>query len=210
MLVSEIQTRVKDIFGDTAQAQITDAMILNWINDGQLDICRKSECLEGTAPAVNIVAGTDQYAYPADFIKEQRLLVNGIKLTRLTLQSIDVLFPDRASTPVTGNSLYYYHYSRKFNLYPIPGSAITNGLVVWYIRSAVILTASGQTPEIPTAFHEDIVRFCLWKAFEQDQDWAGAGQFKSDYDLRLLKTIYDVQNEQSEEYPSVRLCAGDG
>lgn len=209
MLVSDIQTRVKNIFGDTAQAQITDAMILDWINDGQVDICRKSECLE--APySVSIVVGTDQYAYPTDFIKEQRVLVNGLKLTRLTLQSIDMLFPDRVSTPVSGNALYYYHWQRKLNLYPIPGTAITNGLVMWYVRYATVLTASGQTPEIPSIFHEDLVRFCLWKAFEQDQDWGGASQFKADYESRILNTIYDSQVEDSEEYPSVRLCAGDG
>lgn len=208
MLVSDIQTRVKNIFGDTAQAQINDAMILDWINDGQVDICRKAECLEA-AFTTNIVAGTDQYAYPADFIKEQRLLVNGIKLCRLTMQAIDVLFPDRLAAPIQGNSLYYFHWQRKLNLYPIPGSAITNGLVMWYIRTAALLTAPGNTPEIPTIFHEDLVRFCLWHAWEQDQEWGAAAKAQQDYDTRLLKTIYDTQIEDSETYPAVQLVAGD-
>jgi hypothetical protein len=209
MLVSEIQTQVKNIFGDTAQAQITDAMILDWINNGQMDICRKSECLEAPYTA-NLVAGTDQYAYPADFIKEQRLMVNGIKMVRLTLSSIDMLFPDRLSAPMQSSTLYYFHWQRKFNLYPVPPASVTGGLVVWYVRYAATLTAPGNTPEIPTMFHEDLVRFCLWHAWEQDQEWGAAQQAKQDYDTRLLKTIYDSQVEESESYPAVQLCAGDG
>lgn len=211
MLVSDIQTRVKNIFGDKAQAQIDDPMILDWINDGQKDICRKAECLE-TIQISSITGGSSSYPYPSDLIKERSVKVSGILLKRLTLSSIDVLFPDRESvTPVvTGSPLYYYSWSRTINLYPTPPSNISNGLNIWYVRNATLLTTTGQTPEIPDIFHEDLVRYCLWRAFEQDQDWAGAGQFKSDYDMRLLSTIYDSNVQQSEAYPSVQLCAGDG
>lgn len=205
MLTSEIQSRVKNIFGDTSGAQINDPMILDWIVDGQKDICRKAECLEAPYTA-NIVAGTDQYAYPTDFIKEQRLTVGGLKLARLTMQSIDILYPDRAQTPASGNPLYYFHWARKLNLYPIPGYNITSGLVLWYIRYAAPL---GSTPEIPDLYHEDLVRYCLIRAHETDQEWAATQQAKAEYDSRLLQTIYDSQVDQAEEYPSVRLVAGD-
>lgn len=208
MLVSEIQTRVKNLFGDTAGVQITDTMMLDWVNDGQKDICRKAECLEGSNTQ-NIVAGTDNYAYPADFIKEQRLTVNGIKLTRVTMQALDQLYPDRAVYALTGNPWYYFHWNRKFNLYPSPVSSATAGLVVWYIRYAAEVTVGADTPEIPRAFHEDLVRYCFYRALEQDEQWVPAQSIKQDYDARLLNTIYDSQVEQADEYPSVRLVAGD-
>jgi hypothetical protein len=205
MLTVEIQSRVKNIFGDKSGVQIDDTMILDWINDGQTDICRKAECLEGIHSA-NIVAGTDTYAYPTDFIKEQRLLVNGIKLHRLTLPSIDVLFPDRAADSYTGTSLYYFHHNRSFNLYPKPVSNITNGLVVWYIRNAA---SAAAIPEIPDIYHEDLVRYCLMRAWEQDENFGQAQVAKQEYDQRLLQTIADSNDESSESYPSVRLIAGD-
>lgn len=205
MLTSEIQSRVKNIFGDNSGAQIDSPMILDWINDGQTDICRKAECLEGIY-TTSVVAGTDVYPYPTDFIKEQRLLVNGIKLSRLTLPSIDVLFPDRGADSYTGSSLYYFHHNRSFNLYPKPGSNITNGLVVWYIRNA---TPVAVEPEIPSVFHEDLVRYCLMRAWELDENFGQAQVAKQEYDQRLLNTIADSNDYSSNSYPAVRLIAGD-
>ena len=208
MLVSDIQSRVKNLFGDTAGAQITDAMILDWINDGQTDICRKAECLEGVQ-SQSIVAGTEAYNYPTDFIKEQALKVDGIKLSRLTLPSIDMLYPDRAADTYRGSPLYYFHHNRQFKLYPLPATSGTNNLVVWYIRYATTLTAGGNTPEIPSIYHEDLVRFCLWHALEQDEQWTPAQAAKQDYETRLLTTIADSQVEYSDTYPSVRALPGD-
>lgn len=208
MFVSEISDRVKNIFGDTSGVQITDPMILDWVNDGQIDICRKAECLEGIQ-SINLVAGTDSYAYAVDFIKEQRIAVNGIKARRMTLPALDILFPDRSATITSGNPLYYYHHNRKFNLYPSPGATAAAGMLVWYIRNAVQLTASNQTPEIPVIFHEDLVRYCLWRALEQDEQWVPSRDMHTDYDNRLMNTIYDSNVKQSEAYPSVQLCPGD-
>jgi hypothetical protein len=183
-------------------------VILAWINDGQTDICRKAECLNGVYP-ISTVVGTGAYPYPADFIKEQTVKLNGYKLSRLTLPSIDVLFPDREVENVRGNPLYYYHWNRNINLYPIPDTAATNGLTIWYIRNAVQLTGSAQTPEIPSIFHEDLVEYCLWRALQQDEQTVAAREKKQDYDTRLMNTIYDSQNVDSYSYPAVQLCAGD-
>lgn len=208
MLASEILTRVKNVFGDTAAVQIDDVMMLDWVNDGQTDICRKAECLESVY-STNIVVGTDAYGYPPDFIKEQRVTVNGYKVKRTTKQGLDVLYADRAVSPVNGTALFYFHYNRKFNLYPKPDVAITNGLVVWYIRNAAVLTAVGQTPEIPAIFHEDLVKFCMVKAYELDEQWSAADRKKQDYEAALMQTIYDSQNLQAESYPSVACLPGD-
>jgi hypothetical protein len=208
MFVSEIQDRVKNIFGDTAGVQIDDPMILDWINDGQTDICRKAECLSGLHTA-SIVAGTGGYPYPADFIKEVAVKVNGVKLARLTQPSIDVLFPDRDEETIRGNSLYYFHWNRNVNLYPKPEISTANGLVMWYIRTAAQLTGSAQTPEIPAIFHEDLVEYCIWRALQQDEQWPAAREKKSEYDARLLQTVYDSKTLDANEYPAVRMIAGD-
>lgn len=208
MLVSDILRRVQNIFGDTSGVQVTLPNVIDWINDGQTDICRKAECLEGIQ-TINVANGTESYPYAADFIKDQKVMAQGVKLTRMTMQAIDVLYPDRAFMANTGNPLYYYHRNRAITLYPIPNYNLTGGLIVWYIRDAVDVTAVGNTPEVPLIFHEDLVRYCVIRAFELDQEWAAAQQAKQDYDMRLLNTIYDTHSNDSEAYPSVQLIAGD-
>lgn len=206
MLVSDIQRRVQNIFGDTASVQITLPNIVDWVNDGQKDICRKAECLETTVTPT-LTGGTPTYAYPADFIKERVVKVNGLKLCRLTLASIDVLYPDRDSSPASGNPLYYYHWGRALNFYPTPSSNMP--LTLMYVQYAALIAAGGDTPAIPDLFHEDIVRYCFWHALEQDEQWTAAQVAKQVYDERLMQTIYDCNVRESETYPSVQLCAGD-
>jgi hypothetical protein len=158
----------------------------------------------------NLVSGTEAYAYPVDFIKEQRLTAVGVKLNRQTIVSIDVLYPDRAVAPAaSGNPIYYFHHDREFHLYPAPSVSTTNGLVVWYVRNAAQLTGSVQIPEIPTIFHEDLVEYCLYRALQQDEQWVPAREQKNNYEARLMNTIYDSNVKQSESYPSVQLCVGD-
>lgn len=208
MLVADIERRVLTLFGDKAGVQIDEDMIHDWINDGQVDICRKAECLEAVIP-YNLAVGTDSYPYPADFIKEQRVLVNGIKASRLTVSAIDILFPDREAIQAQGNPLYYFHHARNLVLYPVPSVAVTAGLVVWYIRTAAKIASSTQTPEIPEMYHEDLVRYCMIRAFEQDEEWSAAQQAKQEYDAHMLNTIYDSHTLQSESYPAVQLSPGD-
>ena len=208
MFVSEIQDRVKGIFGDPGSVQIDDAMILNWINDGQTDICRKAECLMNIQTQ-SVSVGVTAYNYPTDFIREQSVKIGGIKLCRLTLTSIDVLFPDREADNFTGRPLYYFHWNRQINLYPKPDVNITNGLTLWYIRNATILTSSAQIPEIPSIFHEDLVEYCFYRALQFDENWTAAKEKKAEYDTRLLQTIYDSRNEVEESYPAVTLVPGD-
>jgi hypothetical protein len=206
MFVSEIQSRVQNIFGDTAGAQLTPEMILDWINDGQTDICRKAECLEDIWTGTTVAADSS-LARPTNFIRELWIRLEGITLRRQTAQSINVLYPEAESNTTTGKPLYYYHFSNAINFYPVPDSAY--GISMAYIRNAVKLTGSSQTPEIPEIYHEDLVQYCLWRALQQDEQWGAAQQARQDYDTRLLQTIYDAKTVDAETYPSVRSIAGD-
>jgi hypothetical protein len=40
----DVYERVRSLFGDTSGAQITDQMVLRWINDGQQETTGPSSC----------------------------------------------------------------------------------------------------------------------------------------------------------------------
>jgi hypothetical protein len=208
MQVSDIVRRVTNIFGDKDQVQIDQDMILDWINDGQKDICRKAECLEDIYTA-GIIAGNLSFIYPQYFLKELTVKVAGIKLSRLTYQSFNVLYPDWEADQGRGNPLYYYHYQGSIWVWPRPAVDDVDGFQMYYIRYAPPLIDDNSSPMIPEVFHEDLVEYCLWRALQQDEQWVPAREKKAEYESRLLETIYDSKNLQAESYPAVRLCPGD-
>lgn len=206
MYVSQIQARTQKLFGDVSGAQIDGPMILDWINDGQTDICRKAECLEAIF-SDTLGVGDNTLLRPVDFIRESWVKVNGVKLQRQTAQSIDILYPERSADTSRGQPLYYYHFSQSIHFYPTPD--IAYDITMAYIRNAIELTASEQVPEIPYIFHGDLVQYCFYRALQNDEQWVPAREARDEYGKMVLQTMYDSKNLDAETYPSVRSIAGD-
>lgn len=209
MFVSEIQSRVKNLFGDTAAAQINDAMILEWINDGQFDIARKTECLEGSY-SINAVAGTMGYVLPTDFFKDIRVTYDGQPLRKVTHSYMDIFFSGYEKVPITqGTPVFYYFFTGKINVYPSPSANLTNGIVLNYVKTPAILTGSAQTPEIPDEFHGNLTTYCFWRALQFDEQWPAADRLKQEYDEAVLLSISDSHVTEKDTFPSVGLIVGD-
>lgn len=204
MNVGEIKTRVKRQFGDESGVQITNADILRWINDGQLEIVRKTECLEGLATTVTTVED-ESYSVPTEFIRIERVTYDGNRLQEITMEKLDELYPNRDSSDVSGEPEYYYLWSRNIWLYPAPSSA--KSLAIYYIKIPNELSADEEDPEIPVTFHNAIVRYCLAQAKELNEEYKEAQNIKAELDVEL--TLGDDEQNAQATYPSVRLAPGD-
>src|SRR6266550_1929185 len=75
-IAADIKSAVVRQFGDESSVQITDADIFRWVNQGQLEICRKHRLLKGLKLS-NLIAGQKDYTIPDDVLFVQQLLVNG-------------------------------------------------------------------------------------------------------------------------------------
>jgi hypothetical protein len=64
----DVYERVRTLFGDTSGAQITDQMVVRWINDGQQEIVNNNPILKDTKYS-NIVAGQAEYTFPNDKVQ---------------------------------------------------------------------------------------------------------------------------------------------
>src|SRR4051812_29184387 len=108
MLCSDIIRQVGRSFGDTNEIVITNADIFDWINEAQLNICQKTECLKAT---VTYAANTFPHAYPTDFIRAIRVLYNNISLEEIQLKDLDSRGIN-LTTPNTNPQYYYYSDSK--------------------------------------------------------------------------------------------------
>lgn len=202
MLVSEIGTRVKRIFGDETGTQIDDADIIRWCNDGQLDIIRKTHCLTRTADPTS-VQGTNSYPLPADFLFFKEAKYGGRLLSSMSAEQFNVTFPDRELNLTQGVSEYFTVRGTNYLLYPYPD---TTGTVIslYYVARATTITNIAETPEIPVQFHEAIVKFCLMRAKELDQDWVAAERFQAQYKDDIAESRSETQWLDAGSYPVVR------
>lgn len=213
MLVSEIQSRVKNLFGDTAGVQLTDLIILDWVNNGQMDIARKTECIRASVSGT-ATAGQSNYAIvPADFIRPIRATYLGYSMKKVTRNYMNQNYPDRDSDVSRDTPMYYWidniTGTPLMYVYPTPVVTTVNGFILEYISKPTVAAGGASSLVIPDQYYEDIVRYCMWQAFEMDEQIGLAESAKKTYIERLLETMYDQSNEDTASYPAVTALPGD-
>lgn len=110
------------------------------------------------------VAGTRAYNLPTDILFDLRVAYNGIALIRTSEFELDkTYYNDFSLSNGTPNS-YYVDLdpnNQKFYLYPTPPSAITNGIVMEYIKIPPVLSSDSSVPfdghTLMTPYHDAIV-----------------------------------------------------
>lgn len=206
MNLTDVQTRVKRTFGDESGVQITDADIVRWTNDGQLDLVRRTKC-NSTDITIPTLIGTRNYAIDR-FLDAERVEFDGRPLRLATRQQVDQWYPTaNASTTANSVPLYYIIKQSGIELFPPPDSVAN--IVVTYIKRPIDLVNGTDPLEIPVQYHEDVVRYALLRAYELDGQWTTVDRMKSDYDKRADQTKHDEENKGDESYPAIRCLPGD-
>lgn len=202
MNLGQIILSVQRQFGDESGAQIRRSDIKRWAHDAQIDIVRKTEVLQMHSET-DVIKDDGSYDLPTDFIRLRRVTFDNIKLNRIELEELDDLAPDN-QTHGSSTPTIYYVWGQKLFLYPKPDKAGTGKLDVYYLKMPDELSADQDVPEIPTHMHEDIVRYCLGRAKELNEDDAASQQIMFDYDARLALSRDEANNPSNNSYPAVR------
>lgn len=207
MNLGEIKTSVKRQFGDESGAQITESDITRWANDALRDIVRKVE-ITNQHRETAVVAGDSGYELPNNFMYMARVTYDNKLLPERKLRDLD-LESKSIDTTSSGTPESYYIWNRTIYLYPAPAVGGSANLDIWYISSPAVLVGNEDIPEIPEYMHEDIVRYCLARAKELDEDYQGASLINSDYEARVMQARYEQSAQPTDTYPSVRALPGD-
>lgn len=203
MNLGDIKRRVQNSVGDEAGVYIEGVDLADYANDGQMDIARKTEILQ-TSALISTIANTDLYALPADLIRIVRVTYLNSDIRSTTLAEISQLDIDKDVTVNSGTPSLWYQAGNKLGLYPTPSAAVANVLKVFYVKSPALLALDADVPEIPLHMHEDIVRFCIWRAKEQDEDIFLLSSLAGEYEKRVTLSQEQAENMDGETYPSIR------
>jgi hypothetical protein len=201
----DVITRVKTQFGDNSGAQLTDATILRWINDGQQEIVNNNPILKAVKLA-NIVAGQAEYTFPDDKVQYiEAVYVDNRPVKNLSPQSFrDFILSDDPNTDA--NSKYpdvWYERAGVITFYPTPNTSFTNGLKLEYVEMPTPVTESSSPLGIPDRYLNNLVNYCMMNALEYDENY-GAAQYKLvQFRDGLDRLSYKENISQTDMYPGV-------
>jgi len=199
--LGDVVRQVQRIFGDTYEVQIQVSDIKDWANEAMTIIVRQAETNQNTQKFDYGPTSTG-VALPTQFIGEKRVTFNGIPLDKTTIGELDNL----GSPPETnsGTPTHFYIWGNTLYLWPLPPTLVTQGLQLWYIEAPARLDDLNIPLPIPLVFHPDVVRMCLVRARELNEDYEQARVLQAEVDQNLGKIRYDQEARPRETFPVVR------
>jgi hypothetical protein len=203
----DVADRIKVSFGDTSGSQITDAMIIRWINDGQQEIVNNNAILKDTKFA-NVVADQADYSFPNDRVQYiEALYIDGRPVRNVSPQEFReyILREDPNLIAKADVPLLYQERAGIITFYPTPQKSYENGLKMEYVKQPVPITAIGPSflLSIPDRYLNELVSYVMANALEMDENFNAAelkrGQFREGLDRQYLRE----NTSQISKYPQV-------
>lgn len=215
MRTLDVANRVKRQFGDESETQITNEMILDWINDAQREVVNRNKEILQKKATLATVGGTANYVLPTEIIRLHRVAYKGQILNPITIQEAEQSYPQKDQTPVpTGTPLEYWFWNNEINLRPAPSSSSASDLTLYYERfptdaTAIIGTDPTGTIDLPLQYHQRVVEYVIAQAAELDDDDSKyatkMGQFNATLDDMQSDSFIRNQNM----YPTIQISEED-
>lgn len=201
----DVITRVKTQFGDNSGAQLNDATIIRWINDGQQEIVNNNPILKDTK-LTDVVAGQAEYTFPSDKVQYiEAVYIDGRPVKNLSPQSFRdfILADDPARDATAKYPDVWYERAGVITFYPTPNTAFTNGLKLEYVKMPAQVTSAGDALGIPDRYINHLVNFCMMQALEYDENYSAAQYKMAQFRDGLDRLSYKENISQTDMYPSV-------
>lgn len=206
MIVADVISRVKRQFGDESGAQVTDADIIRWINDGQNEIAQMHELLEATA-VTKTLAGKVDYELPDSMVTLQAIYYNGAKLRNLSNQEFDEYIRVANDGGNSEGSYVYTSWGNRITLFPAPASSLD--LRINFSCFPAPVEISADELNIPLRYHNRLVEYVLAQAYELDENFEAATFKANQMTNAMSQTLGDEQWDEHSEYPTILVRAED-
>lgn len=196
-----LERKVRRLFGDENNIVIDRQDIIDWTNAAQLDIARSTQCL----PTDKTQAANTFPVTLTDFISMYRVVYGSPEMPRTftSLEQIDAETIAFGVLPV-GIPQRYYIRGNKIYLHPAPQANDTTTVTITYNRVPREITTAITDPlDLPISYHEDLVRYCLARAHEKNENYEAQSMSEEAYANTLSMRIWE-KNQADESFPFVR------
>lgn len=161
---------VREDYNDTTTTHFTAAEMLEFLNDGMVDIANKSHCLQATE-AVTLVANTVEYAISTNYVDVVWAIYNpatGSKKGLVRGSINDVGMVQGAGFGDTGEPAFWYEFAGKIGIYP-PLATVTTQTVTAYLATRPTAIAAGSNITIPASYENALKLYMLSRMALKDK-----------------------------------------
>lgn len=208
-----IARRVKRIFGDESGVQVTNADVIDWLNDAMTEATVQNGSINlqrRFAPAIKGVsyitlpnsgenfAGIHSISYRSD------AQTSFMPLTFVSNHKFEELFPDWQASASTGcPSFYTNDVSGKVRVYPAPSTTDGRGFSILYNSFFCEVETLTEVMDISPRYFQYLLEYCLMKAYEMDENWEAADR-KATFIQSTLNVLHSSDTDMHQStYPVV-------
>lgn len=207
---NDVITAVKRQFGDSSGTQVNNAHIFAWTNDAQREIVKENPEIRQDMVQVNVTAGTATYPILTNI--PDMMVIHSIHYRGQILRHMNFVeaqeYIIRGGDPVEGEPSFWYEYAGTITLYPVPQTSYTGGLTVFYSSAPTDVTATGSMLAVPDAYFNAVVSYCMWKAYEMDDNFSSADVMQRQF-YESVGRLANRQHSEDNRYPTVTLLPED-
>lgn len=216
MNVQDIVTRVRRVFGDEAAVQVTDADIIRWINDGQIEVVKHNDGALQKSGLIDLVAAQQQYTMPADLFILRSLrykysdMLSFSALKYMNMQQYDDSVDGWDGAAFTqGHPQFFTRYEGKVLLFPIPDESCVGGLKVLYNQQPTDVASLSDNLALPLIYHNTLFKYCMWQASLLDEDHEPAVMYQNNFENDIIRLNTRETNDASAVYPTITVLEFD-
>lgn len=194
--------------------EVDNSGLLTWLNDAYLymvdEITKNNPDYFTKSSVTNIVADQQEYDLPTDF--DKALMVN-IKLNDTWFKALP--FHNINSVPIhsrtdstqgfTSSAPHYYIIGDNIGFMPIPETAVTGGIKVWYVYTPSELSADSDEPAFSKKFHHIIKYGAYANYLDQDDEHVAAENMRRRFEKRVTDMVESMNENQIDEPKSVQI-----
>lgn len=207
--VNDVVTAVKRQFGDNSGVQVNNAYIFAWINDAQREIIKENPEIRQDLVLINVVAGTDTYPLLSNV--PDMMIIHSLHYDGQILRNMSFVeaqeYIIKNDVP-DGTPVIWYEYAGTITLWPKPDTSLTSGIKIFYSSSPADIDAVGDTLEVPDSYFNAVVIYCMWKAYEMDDNMASAEVMQKQF-YDAVNRLGNRQRAQDNRYPTITLLPED-
>lgn len=184
-----LATRTRKILHSYTQIDWEDTMIYEYLNEGYIDFCVRSECLRKET-SVTLTADTAIQTLPTDAIKIYRAEWDDVKVAMSDIHTMDMTYGDgwRTTTgEIVENILQDNEDAGKFRIYPILDTTAIGSTKLKLIHSyipAEIVSPWTTALSIPVIYQVNLADYAIYRCLYE--------QVQSDRNIPLADRHYDL------------------
>ncbi len=227
MTLSEIRTEIRNITGVDDTTVLSNAVLTDLINKGQILLADEANLFYGYATR-NSTNGTGEYPMLTgnglsviawtisesagsasnqslvNMIRIYRVDYDGNQTTRVGMDQIYNISSDLSDLNMPTTYGYYIN-DLSIGIYPIPNAA--KEIKIYYYHLPTTLSSDADNPIIDSRYHESLVYYGCWKVAERLRDINLIPYFKNEWNEWKEKIVLDRQRRAGE--PKITLSYKD-